>query len=580
MLDISPDGRYICAFDGNRERHDKQDCRVWDSVTGKLVLHRPTPVWEHAFRPDGKVLALVQADGSVALCDLDTRRDLALVPAGLAPTGMRFDPSGRYLAVSSRANHDLEIWDAAPETLVNRLLDNHGGGAILAWSPDGSLVLIWSPDNSAHLCTYPGGNTRAVLRGHEHIITSAAFHPSGRLLASTSHDDTTRLWCFSPGGELIISGEKLLGFSPDGRRLTTASSEGITDWEVTDPGDCLHYLAFDQSAGWNLCGVNFAPDGRLLGSASQEGVLLWDTATACRIGRLPSGESYALAFSADGRHLFTSGRGGLLHWPIVPVREGRPVRIGPSAVLRPTTAASQSLRIGVGDTGGQVLMGAGDGSVTLVPFTNPGHMSRLGTHDGLSGVALSPDGRWAISAGGLGDAVWIWDVYRGALARRLPHGGEYCGATFSPDGRRLVTGARSEFCFWEVGSWQLQARLPRDSRSLFSLVSFTRDGRMLALAQGRNRIRLHDAATLRALGTLEIPGPANVTGLSLSPDGTRLAAATGSNVIALWDLRRLREKLAALDMDWEMPPYPPAEYKNQTVEPLRMEFLPADKAPR
>ena len=84
---------------------------------------------------------------------------------------------------------------------------------------------------------------------------------------------------------------------------------------------------------------------------------------------------------------------------------------------------------------------------------------------------------------------------------------------------------------------------------------------MLALGQGRNRIQLYDAGTLplRHLATLETPGPASLTGLSLSPAGTRLAATTDYNVIALWDLRRLRQELAALDLDWEMPPYSPRE---------------------
>jgi WD40 repeat protein len=205
--------------------------------------------------------------------------------------------------------------------------------------------------------------------------------------------------------------------------------------------------------------------------------------------------------------------------------------------------------------------------VDLVPLSSPGKGRRLGRHDCLFGVALSPDGRWAVSAGGP-EAFCIWDVARGTFVRRLPHQGEYPGATFSPDGRFLVTGVRTDFCFWEIGSWQRKAQLPRDRRSLFSQVAFTPDGRLLALPQGRNRIHLHDAATLRHLATLETPGPASLTGLSLSPDGTRLAAATDYDLIALWDLRRLRQELAVLDLDWEMPPYPPPVHDAEPVRDL------------
>jgi WD40 repeat protein len=156
----------------------------------------------------------------------------------------------------------------------------------------------------------------------------------------------------------------------------------------------------------------------------------------------------------------------------------------------------------------------------------------------------------------------------------------WCGATFSPDGRWLVIGTRSEFVFLEVGSWEPKARLPREPRSLSSSVAFTRDGKLLALVQGRNRIELRDATTLppRHLATLEIPGPAGVWGLGLSPDGTRLAATTDYNVIALWDLRRLRQELAALGLDWEMAAYQRAE-DEKPAEPLSVEVL-DDKVPR
>jgi WD40 repeat protein/serine/threonine protein kinase len=582
LLDVGPDGRYVYAFCGEDGRHES--CRVWDSVTGQQVVHRPAASWAHDFRPDGKVLALVQIDGSVALCHLGTGQDLPPVPAGRLPSHLRFHPSGQSLAIISSPHQDVEVWDLTTGKVVLRLCgDCYGSPTSLGWSPDGSLLAVGSTDTNIYVCTFPGGNIQAVLRGHKHLITRIEYHPSGRLLASTGHDDTTRLWCFSPGRELVLPGETLLRFSRDGRRLTTGSCQGVAEWELADPGNCLHYLPHGEGPSRGPWGVAFAPDDRLLASASQDGVLLWDAATARLLGRVPSGWGYALAFSPDGHQLFTTGPGGWLRWPIVPQRDGQALRIGPGTVVRSTTAEGRSLRIDVAGTGEALLVGAGDGNVDLVPLGEPGRARRLGPHDGLFGVALSPDGRWASSAGG-GDTVCVWDVARGILACRLPHGrNNWAGVTFSPDGRWLVTGVRNEFCFWEVGSWQQQAQLPRDPRSLFSSVAFAHDGRLLAVVEGRNRIHLYDTATLplRHLATLEIPeGPASLTGLSLSADGTRLATTTDYQIIALWDLRCLRQELAALDLDWDMPPYTPAGQASEPVLPLTVEVLAAPTGSR
>ena len=44
----------------------------------------------------------------------------------------------------------------------------------------------------------------------------------------------------------------------------------------------------------------------------------------------------------------------------------------------------------------------------------------------------------------------------------------------------------------------------------------------------------------------------------LGPDGSRLAVACGTHVIQLWDLRRIRNQLSTMGLDWSTRPYPPA----------------------
>jgi serine/threonine protein kinase/WD40 repeat protein len=574
---ISPDGRYVFCPCQDEPGRKKPVTRVWDTVTGQLVLQSPNTTG-HAFRPDGKVLALGHADGSITLSDLGTGRDLPPLPAGpRRPMCLCFHPSGQYLA-ASRDGPDVEVWDLSAAKVVLRLLGDPYRLGNLAWSPDGSLLAVGSRDSNIYIHGFPGGNRLEVLRGHQAMVTNLAYHPAGQLLASCSHDDTIRLWFVPSGGELVLPGEQLGGFSRDGRWLVSFSRRrtGVTVWEVADPGVYLHYLPSGRIRGE---GIAFAPDSRLLAFTNEDGVHLWDAAAGRLVGRLPSGDGYAPAFHPHQPCLFTTGSGGLMQWPIVAQRDGQALRVGPGTVVRPTSARSQSLRISVAGKGDWLLLGAGDGGLDLVPLAKPGGARRLGTQEGLAGVALSPDSRWAVSVGpSTGDPVTgeefirIWDVARGAVVRSIPvPPGQWPGATFSPDGRWLVTGVRSEYCFRAVGSWEPKVRLPREPRSISCLIAFSSDGQLLALGQGFNRIELRDAATLRHLATLELPGRASLGGLSLSPDGTRLAVAINWKLIVLWDLRRLRQELAALDLDWERPPYPPVGQAEGPVQPLTLE---------
>jgi tetratricopeptide (TPR) repeat protein len=74
------------------------------------------------------------------------------------------------------------------------------------------------------------------------------------------------------------------------------------------------------------------------------------------------------------------------------------------------------------------------------------------------------------------------------------------------------------------------------------------------------RVRLVDPDSGRELAMLDAGtgSLANFFCLSFSPDGAKLAAGR-DHIVHVWDLRRIREQMATIGLDWGAPPIPVAE---------------------
>ena len=132
---------------------------------------------------------------------------------------------------------------------------------------------------------------------------------------------------------------------------------------------------------------------------------------------------------------------------------------------------------------------------------------------------------------------------------------------FSPDGRWLAASAGNEpvYRLYHTGSWELRLQLTgsQDQLAEPGLSAFSPDGEIWAIGNPPHHTCLYSTATGRRLAILEPPHKAQISGLAFSPDGATLAVMQRDSVVQLWDLRYLRQELAALNLDWDLPAYPP-----------------------
>jgi hypothetical protein len=101
-------------------------------------------------------------------------------------------------------------------------------------------------------------------------------------------------------------------------------------------------------------------------------------------------------------------------------------------------------------------------------------------------------------------------------------------------------------------------------------LGIAQDGSVVAVPYSQETVRLVRAESFAETATLTAPEPGLVVETDISPDGALLLATTGPR-LHLWDLRRLRQELKALGLDWDLPDYPPAPPRSS--QPLQVVVL-------
>lgn len=469
----SPDGLLVASAGQNPK------ISLWNALTGELAqdLLRgdDSLVTCLAFSPNGKFLASGDFDSHVFIWDTASGSIVGELKAENVVRSLVWSPDGQVLAVGV-FDGSVTFWKNEGQWVQFNALSGLGNPVrSLDWSPDGKLlavglgsdanapasgnVMLWDYENWQRIRTLPYNTTR---------VRTIAFHPSGKFLAVGWDDGTivfldVERWQIL-GSPLIAHGRSpitSIAFSPDGRYLLSGGLDRmVVLWNLAAPTSNLAVSATDNllatSQGsiislWNtqntqaapikilsrhtddILALAFSPDGRVLASSGKDNqVFFWNVDTGQQMGQTRVFSNIrTLQFSPDGATIAVGGDSGRAQLTI-PVTGQVKYRL-----LDQEGPPVHQIRFSQDGTTLEVVRS--DGGVTVFDLQSgePSVVQELmlpSAQDGITSVALSPDGKWAayFRAGGTGETAVLSNQGR-AHGIELSYWDQSFDPTINPD---------------------------------------------------------------------------------------------------------------------------------------------------
>lgn len=507
---------------------------------------------------------------------LTAYRARAVIGGASSPISVAtFSPDGRFVLTLDR-EAGVRVWEVSSGTRVADF-SNPGAKTLCArFATDSRSVVTGHDDGSVRLWTIAGQSLVKTLRGHSGAVLDAAFSANGKLVTSVGAEGTARVWQTEGNGVAVRDVSEETGFlkavlSEDGQilaavgndrrlrvwdtsngaavtTLSTRSSE-VRDLVLSPQARYLAFATVDRAAelhdlrtgsskelgfyGHPVSTVAFGRDGRL----ATTGPDVWTRVWAAGIDadsplkefgndRVNAGSDY-VAFSPDGKSLVTASAQS--NWAqLWDFASGELV-----AELRGHTDAITG--VGFGPSGKHVLTSSADRTARVWDVSRRRGVVHVVEGTILDEATFSPEGRQLVTpSNGMRLALSVVDTNTGRILRQTASADASYSARYSPDGKLLAGETSTGAKLWDADSDALLTELAGHAGQVNS-VEFSHDSLRVVTASDDRTARVWTIATE---AFVELRGHTDrVNGAVFSADDEQILTVSADGTARVWESR-------------------------------------------
>jgi len=295
--------------------------QIRQAVKPHLVVRHPAGAVESlALSPDGKLLAIINADNAIRLFDLQAGVQRARLAGGGGRVLAAAITGDDRFVVSGNDGGEVTLWDAVKGAKVRDLRGHAGAIEAIASSSDGSVIATAGADGTVRLWAPSTGQALPVLSGHAGAVLSVAFSADGRSVLAGGADGKAILWTRADGKTVATldgGGGKIVavGFDGQGRPVTTDESGAVRIWAQNGTAVARTFRGLGQATG-----AQVTLDGRYVAMSGQDGkASLRDIESGRELKQFtaPSGSASYIIVDVQRQRLIMGGQDGMVRvWNI------------------------------------------------------------------------------------------------------------------------------------------------------------------------------------------------------------------------------------------------------------------------